>query len=78
LWGTIGIRVHAAVLEAGESVTGVSAHLVTGEYDAGPVIAQLEVPVLPGDNVESLSSRVQVAERECLVATLQGLASGKQ
>jgi phosphoribosylglycinamide formyltransferase 1 len=76
--GMFGHRVHVAVLEAGETVTGVSVHLVTEEYDAGPVIAQIEVPVLPGDNVESLAARVQVAEREFLVDTLRGVASGKR
>jgi len=72
--GMYGHRVHEAVLAAGEAQSGVSVHLVTGEYDAGPVIAQLPVPVLPGDTVATLSERVQSAERAFLVHTLQCVA----
>jgi phosphoribosylglycinamide formyltransferase 1 len=69
-----GWRVHEAVLAAGEAQSGVSVHLVTGEYDAGPVIAQLRVPVLSGDTMVTLSERVQRAERTFLVQTLQSIA----
>jgi phosphoribosylglycinamide formyltransferase 1 len=72
--GMYGRRVHEAVLASGEAHTGVSIHLVAGEYDAGTVIAQLPVPVLPGDTVTTLSERVQIAERAFLIHTLQSLA----
>jgi len=72
--GMYGRRVHEAVLAAQEAHSGVSVHLVTGEYDAGPVIAQVQVPVLAGDTVATLSERVQTAERAFLVQTLQGIA----
>ena len=75
--GMYGSRVHAAVLAAGERVTGVSVHRVEGEYDTGPVIAQCEVPVLPGDDVESLSARVQTRERVFVVETLARIAKGE-
>lgn len=75
--GMYGRRVHEAVLRAGDRVTGVSVHLVTAQYDEGPVIAQLEVPVLPGDTVESLAGRVQAHEREFLVQTLQHLVCAR-
>ncbi len=75
--GMYGSRVHAAVLEAGESVTGVSVHWVDAEYDTGPVVAQCEVPVLPGDSVESLSERVQTRERQFVVETLARFARGE-
>ena len=54
--GMYGERVHAAVLAAGERVTGVTVHLVDEEYDQGPIVAQAEVPVLEGDTVESLQA----------------------
>ena len=54
--GMYGERVHAAVLAAGERVTGVTVHLVDEEYDQGPTVAQAEVPVLKGDTVESLQA----------------------
>jgi phosphoribosylglycinamide formyltransferase-1 len=68
--GMYGDRVHAAVLAAGEAETGVSIHLVDAEYDAGPVVAQCRVPVLPSDTVAQLAARVQAREREFVVETL--------
>src|SRR4029450_12129315 len=62
--GMYGERVHAAVLAAGEAATGGTIHLVTGEYDQGPVIAQTTVPVEPGDTVETLAARVLRREHE--------------
>ena len=56
--GMYGERVHTAVLAAGERISGVSVHLVDEEYDRGPVIAQSEVPVLPGDTPDTLAARV--------------------
>lgn len=75
--GMYGSRVHAAVLASGEKVTGVSVHLVEGEYDTGPVLAQCEVPVLAGDTVETLSTRVQTRERLFVVETLARIARGE-
>jgi phosphoribosylglycinamide formyltransferase-1 len=75
--GMYGARVHAAVLASGERVTGVSVHRVEGEYDTGPVLAQCEVPVLPGDDVETLSARVQARERLFVVEILGRIARGE-
>ena len=68
--GMYGDRVHEAVLAAGERTTGASVHIVTAEYDEGPVLRQLEVPVLPRDTVESLGARVRAAEKRALVDVL--------
>ncbi len=68
--GKYGMHVHAAVLANGDSESGVSIHLVNGEYDAGPVIAQRKVPVLADDTPESLAARVLTHEHEFLVETL--------
>jgi len=74
--GMYGARVHAAVLAHGDKVTGVSVHLVDRDYDTGRVIGQREVRVEPGDDVRSLTERVQRAEREFLVYVLRRIASG--
>jgi phosphoribosylglycinamide formyltransferase-1 len=74
--GMYGSRVYNAVLASGDQATGVSVHLVDGEYDMGRVLAQCEVPVKPGDDVRSLSERVQRAEREFLVDVLGQIAEG--
>ncbi len=71
-----GSRVHAAVLAAGETVTGISIHLVDAGYDTGPVIAQCKVPLVLGETTESLANRVQARERTFLVETLQAIAVG--
>ncbi|MGD8340539.1 MAG: phosphoribosylglycinamide formyltransferase [Gammaproteobacteria bacterium] len=74
--GMYGGHVHAAVIESGDSATGISVHLVDGDYDTGAVLAQREVPVAPEDDAESLAQRVQATERPFLVEVLQQIASG--
>jgi phosphoribosylglycinamide formyltransferase-1 len=72
--GMMGIEVHRSVLHAGDPETGVTIHDVTAELDAGPILAQARVPVEPGDDAETLASRVLAEEHRLLVATLRGLA----
>jgi len=57
-------------LAAGVSQTGCTVHLATLEMDAGPILAQEVVPVLPGDTEESLHERIKVAERTLYPATV--------
>ena len=76
--GLFGGHVHRAVLAAGEAESGASIHVVDGEYDTGPVVAQVRVPVRAGDTVESLGARVQAAERALLVQVLGEIASGER
>ena len=75
--GMYGDRVHKAVLEAGETETGVSLHRVTDVYDEGPVFAQKKVEVKSDDTVETLRDRVKEIENEFLVETLQKVFSGE-
>lgn len=65
--GMYGDRVHAAVLADGARQTGASVHVVTSEYDEGPVLARVTVPVEPDDDVASLRARVQAAEKKLLL-----------
>jgi phosphoribosylglycinamide formyltransferase-1 len=57
-------------LEAGVKVTGCTVHLATLEVDAGPILAQEAVPVLPGDTVESLHERIKEVERRLYPRTI--------
>jgi phosphoribosylglycinamide formyltransferase-1 len=57
-------------LAAGVSETGCTVHLATLEMDAGPILAQQVVPVLPGDTEDSLHERIKVAERALYPATV--------
>jgi phosphoribosylglycinamide formyltransferase-1 len=72
--GMMGLEVHRSVLRAGDPETGATIHEVTPELDAGPILAQVRVPVLPGDDAESLADRVLVEEHRLLVETLRKLA----
>jgi phosphoribosylglycinamide formyltransferase-1 len=71
-----GLHTHERVLEAGETRHGCSVHLVTEDLDSGPVLAQAEVPVLPGDTPEVLAARVLVAEHDLYPKALRAVASG--
>lgn len=75
--GMYGERVHTAVLSAKESESGATVHWVDEEYDRGGLISQVKVPVLPSDDVASLAARVQAAEKQLLVRTLNQLAQGE-
>jgi len=72
--GMMGAAVHRAVLEAGDAATGVTVHEVTLELDAGPILAQVPVPVHAGDNVETLAARVLAEEHRLLVETIRSLS----
>ena len=72
-----GLPTHQRALEAGDAEHGASVHIVIPELDAGAVLAQARVPVLPGDNAEQLASRVLAQEHPLLVATLAALAAGE-
>ena len=72
--GMVGLAVHAAVLAAGEVETGVTIHDVTPALDAGPVILQRRVPVLPGDSAAVLAARVLEVEHLALVEVLAELS----
>lgn len=62
--GMYGHHVHEAVLASGMKVSGCSVHIVTEEYDSGPIVAQRCVPIEPGDTPATLGARVFEAERE--------------
>lgn len=62
-----GLHTHARALEAGDAEHGASVHFVIPELDAGAVIAQAPIPVLPGDTAESLAGRVLRVEHPLLV-----------
>lgn len=57
-----GLDTHKRALADGVKEHGCTVHLVVPELDAGPIIAQVKVPVLEGDTKETLSARVLAAE----------------
>lgn len=72
-----GTHTHRQALEAGVSEHGCSVHFVVPELDAGPVILQAKVPVLPGDDEDRLAQRVLVEEHKLYPAALAEVASGR-
>lgn len=61
-------------LAAGVTDTGATIHVVDAGVDTGPIIAQRNVPVMPGDDVAILHERIKVHERELLIETIIGVA----
>ncbi|WP_166264890.1 phosphoribosylglycinamide formyltransferase [Marinobacter caseinilyticus] len=57
-----GLNTHQRALDAGDDIHGVSIHFVTEDLDGGPVIAQAEVLVAPGDTADSLADKVREKE----------------
>jgi phosphoribosylglycinamide formyltransferase-1 len=66
-----GVDAQAQALAHGVKVSGCTVHLVTEGVDAGPIIAQAAVPVLPGDDRDALAERILAREHETLVQALQ-------
>ena len=64
--GFYGLRVHRAVIEAGEKVSGATVHFVDEGVDTGEIILQREVPVEAGDDEHSLAARVLEVEHVLL------------
>ncbi len=56
--GWYGMRVHRAVIDNREKESGCTVHFVSSDYDAGPVIAQIKVPVSTEDTAETLAAKV--------------------
>jgi phosphoribosylglycinamide formyltransferase-1 len=66
----------ADALAAGVTETGTTVHLATLELDAGPVLAQAAVPVLPGDTEDSLHERIKAVERTLYPETIGRFIAG--
>jgi len=66
-----GLNVVERAMEAGEEVTGCTVHYVNEELDGGKIILQGEVPILPDDNVESLTKAIQRLEYSILPAAIE-------
>jgi len=69
-----GLNTHERALKEGLAEHGCTVHFVTAELDAGPIIAQARVPVLPGDDAESLAARVLKEEHRIYPAALDMVA----
>lgn len=71
-----GLHTHARALAAGDAEAGCTVHEVTAELDAGPILGQARVPVLPGDTEATLAARVLTMEHRLYPAVLRRFALG--
>ena len=71
-----GTQTHRRALADGVLVHGCTVHFVVPELDAGPIIAQAAVPVVPGDTEESLAARVIVQEHVLYPQALRTICDG--
>lgn len=69
-----GLHTHARALAEGDSEHGASVHFVTPVLDGGPVLMQVRIPVLPGDDADTLAARLIVEEHRLLVAAVRLIA----
>jgi phosphoribosylglycinamide formyltransferase-1 len=74
--GMYGRRVHEAVAAARETISGATVHVVDAEYDHGPPVAQVVVPLAPGDDAVAIEARVTAAEPGLLVDVLRAISKG--
>lgn len=72
-----GLNTHQRALDAGVEEHGVSVHFVTPALDGGPVIAQAKVPVLPGDDADTLAARVLTQEHRLYPEVIKWFAEGR-
>lgn len=70
-----GTNTYQRALDAGDRQHGASIHFVTGELDGGPVISQVVIPVLAGDDAASLAARLGPMEHRLVVATVELFAT---
>jgi phosphoribosylglycinamide formyltransferase 1 len=72
-----GLHVQQQAIDAGVRLSGCTVHLVTADLDAGPIIAQAAVPVLPGDDADSLSARILRQEHRLYPQVVRWFAEGR-
>lgn len=75
--GMHGMHVHETVIAAHEKFSGATVHFVNQEYDKGNIISQTKVSILPSDTPESLSKKVQDAEKIQLIKVLNDFVHKK-
>jgi len=69
--GMYGMRVHRAVLDAGEKESGCTVHLVDTGVDTGPILLRRKVPVLSGDTPDTLAERIHTEEHIAIVEAVK-------
>jgi len=69
-----GLHTHERAIAEGRAEHGCTVHFVTADLDAGPIVAQARVPVLPDDDADGLAARVLVEEHRIYPMALEAVA----
>ncbi|MGH6620818.1 MAG: phosphoribosylglycinamide formyltransferase, partial [Alphaproteobacteria bacterium] len=72
-----GLDTHQRAIDAGVTITGCTVHFVRPAMDDGPIIVQAAVPVLPGDDADSLAARILESEHAIYPLALRLIAEGR-
>lgn len=72
-----GLHTHARALAAGDTEHGASVHFVTEILDSGPLVIQVRVPILPGDDNKTLAARVLNQEHRIYPQAVRWFAEGQ-
>ena len=72
-----GIDAHAQAIAAGVRLSGCTVHIVRPEMDAGPILVQAAVPVMPEDDEDELAARILEAEHRCYPLAVRLLAENR-
>ncbi|MCP5432562.1 MAG: phosphoribosylglycinamide formyltransferase [Alphaproteobacteria bacterium] len=72
-----GLHPQQQALDAGVKVSGCTVHFVTAEVDAGPIVAQVAVPVLEGDTADTLAARILNSEHRLYPRAVRLVAEGR-
>lgn len=72
-----GIDAHAQAIAAGAKLSGCTVHIVRAEMDAGPILVQAAVPLLPEDDEDTLAARILAVEHKCYPLAIQLIAEGR-
>jgi phosphoribosylglycinamide formyltransferase len=75
--GFYGHHVHEAVIASGAKISGVTIHFVDEEYDHGPIVAQVVVPVRPDDTADTLAARVLTHEHKLYPKVVAAICRGE-
>ncbi len=72
--GMYGMKVHEAVVNAGEKISGATVHYVNQNYDEGNIISQTKIDVLPNDTADDVAEKVKAAEKIQLIDVIRNLS----
>lgn len=72
--GMYGMKVHEAVVAAGEKISGATVHYVNENYDEGDIISQTTIEVLPSDTADDVAEKVKAAEKIQLIEVIDNLS----